>query len=249
MRRRAARAALMAALLAAALAHPARAEDAGCRDVTFEGAAYAVCSAPPGADMRLFLDGPDGRLGGFGRVEDMLAARGERLVFAMNAGMYHADRSPVGLYVEDGAEAMRLVTSAGPGNFGMLPNGVLCLGAPFEVMTTEAYAARARGCEDATQSGPMLVIEGALHPRFIEGSDSLNVRNGAGVAPDGTLHLAISRRPVNFHDFARFFRDGLGTPDALYLDGRVSRLWAPGLGRRDGGLPLGPMVGLVAPAD
>ena len=239
--------ALLAAL--ALLAGPALAQDAACRDVGFEGVPYTVCTAPPGADVRLFLDGPDGRLGGFGRVEEMLAARGERLVFAMNAGMYHPDRSPVGLYVEDGTQEMRLVESAGPGNFGMLPNGVLCLGERFAVVTTQAYAAARPDCAHATQSGPMLVIDGALHPRFIEGSDSLNVRNGAGVAPDGTLHLAISRRPVNFHDFARFFRDGLGTPDALYLDGRVSRLWAPDLGRRDVGLPIGPMIGLVVPAD
>ncbi len=241
--------ALLAAL--ALLAAPAWAQDpAGpCRDVAFEGAAYTVCSAPPGADMRLFLDGPEGRLGGFGRVDAMLRAQGERLVFATNAGMYHPDRAPVGLYVEDGAQAMRLIESAGPGNFGMLPNGVLCLGARFAVLTTPAYAADPPDCAHATQSGPMLVIGGALHPRFIEGSDSLNVRNGAGVSPDGTLHLAISSRPVNFHDFARFFRDGLGTPDALYLDGRVSRLWAPGLGRRGAGLPLGPMIGLVAPAE
>ena len=245
MRALAALSILAAALLPAAAASV---DGGGCRDVSFEGAPYTVCSAPPGSDMRLFLDGPDGRLGGFGRVEEMLRARGERLVFAMNAGMYHPDRSPVGLYVEDGAQAMRLIEGAGPGNFGMVPNGVLCLGERFEVLATEAYAAAPPPCAHATQSGPMLVTGGALHPRFIEGSDSLNVRNGAGVAPDGTLHLAISRRPVNFHDFARLFRDGLGTPDALYLDGRVSRLWAPGLGRRGGGLPLGPMIGLVAPA-
>ena len=240
----------MRGLLAALtlLAAPALAEGGGCRDLTFEGAPYTVCSAPPGSDVRLFLDGPDGRLGGFGRVDAMLRARGEHLVFAMNAGMYHPDRSPVGLYVEEGRQAMRLVEGAGPGNFGMVPNGVLCLGDRFAVLTTEAYAAAPPACDHATQSGPMLVIGGALHPRFIEGSAFLNVRNGAGVAPDGTLHLAISRRPVNFHDFARLFRDGLGTPDALYLDGRVSRLWAPELGRRGAGLPLGPMVGLVAPA-
>lgn len=238
-----------AAALVLALAAPVAAQDGPCRDLAFEGAPYTVCSVPPGADVRLFLDGPEGRLGAFGNVEAMLAGRGERLVFGMNAGMYHPDRAPVGLYVEDGAQAMRLVTSEGPGNFGMLPNGVLCLGDRFAVVTTKAYAADPPACAHATQSGPMLVVDGALHPRFIEGSPSLNVRNGAGVSPDGTLHLAISGRPVNFHDFARLFRDGLGAPDALYLDGRVSRLWAPDLGRRDPGLPLGPMIGLVAPAN
>jgi uncharacterized protein YigE (DUF2233 family) len=95
----------------------------------------------------------------------------------------------------------------------------------------------------------MLVIDGALHPRFIPGSKSLNIRNGAGVAPDGTLWLAISDLPVNFHDFARLFRDRLGTPNALYLDGRVSRLFARDLGRHDLGFPIGPILGIAVPRD
>jgi uncharacterized protein YigE (DUF2233 family) len=91
----------------------------------------------------------------------------------------------------------------------------------------------------------MLVIEGALHPRFIPGSDSLNIRNGVGVAPDGRLFAAISNERVNFHMFARFFRDVLGTPNALFLDGKVSRLYAPELRRHDLGFPVGPLIGIV----
>ncbi len=94
----------------------------------------------------------------------------------------------------------------------------------------------------------MLVIDGALHPRFIPGSDFLNIRNGAGVAEDGTLWLAISNEPVNFHDFARLFRDELGLPNALYFDGNISRLFAPEIGRDDFGFPMGPIVGLAVPA-
>jgi uncharacterized protein YigE (DUF2233 family) len=65
------------------------------------------------------------------------------------------------------------------------------------------------------------------------------------VAADGTAYFAISERPVTFHQFARLFRDRLKTPDALYLDGNVSRLYAPDLGRDDAGFAMGPMLGLV----
>ena len=233
--------------LLALLPLAAAAAEAPCERTVFDGAPYTICRIPKGADVRLFLNDADGmRLGGFSTVEAMLATEGKHLVLGMNAGMYHPDRSPVGLYVEDGVEAMRLITSAGPGNFGMKPNGVLCLtDGAASILTTEAFAADPPACDFATQSGPMLVTKGELHPRFIPGSDSLNVRNGAGIAPNGDLLLAISEAPVNFHSFARLFRDGYDVDDALYLDGRVSRLWVPSEGRRTGGLPLGPMIGLV----
>jgi uncharacterized protein YigE (DUF2233 family) len=173
-------------------------------------------------------------------------APGEHLAFAMNAGMYHADRAPVGLFVENGQERHGIVTSAGPGNFGMLPNGVFCVGEAFAVIESHRYAETPPACRFATQSGPMLVIEGALHPRFLPDSDSLNIRNGVGVAPDGqTAYFAISNVPVTFHQFARLFRDALGTPDALFLDGSISRLIAPDLGRADLGVPMGPIIGVV----
>jgi prepilin-type processing-associated H-X9-DG protein len=91
----------------------------------------------------------------------------------------------------------------------------------------------------------MLVIEGALHPRFAAGSDSLNYRNGVGVTEDGHAHFVISNEVVNFHSFARFFRDVLNTPNALFFDGSVSRLYAPMLERHDAGFPMGPMIGVV----
>jgi uncharacterized protein YigE (DUF2233 family) len=74
---------------------------------------------------------------------------------------------------------------------------------------------------------------GSLHPRFREGSDSLNIRNGVGTSGGrvarGLRHLEPAGELPRLR---RLFRDGLGLPDALYFDGRVSRLHAPGLGRR-----------------
>jgi uncharacterized protein YigE (DUF2233 family) len=57
--------------------------------------------------------------------------------------------------------------------------------------------------------------------------------------------FAISEDAVNFYDFALLFRDYLGLPDALYFDGKISRLYAPGIGRADVGLRMGPIVGVL----
>lgn len=221
---------------------------AACRDLVFEATSYTICEAEAGQDLRLFLQDQDGPFASFARVDAALKLDGQRLGFAMNAGMFHANLDPVGLYIEDGTQIAPLVKSAGPGNFGLVPNGVFCIGERFAVIETQAFAARQPDCRYATQSGPMLVIDGALHPRFLPNSDSLYVRNGVGVSPDGSrAYFVISNVAVNFYDFARLFRDGLGLRHALYLDGSISRLYAPELARNDFGFRMGPILGLVVP--
>lgn len=221
-----------------------------CEKRDFDGQGYVICTLEAGQEpgLRLWLNGPDGRvLGDFTAVRNTLA-EGEILGFAMNAGMYHPDFTPVGLYVSDGVSQHDLVTAGGGGNFGMLPNGVFCTGGarPYQVIESRAFARATPECRIATQSGPMLVIDGALHPRFLVDSDSRYVRNGVGVSADGqTAWFAISDRAVTFHEFGRLFRDGLGARDALYFDGSISRLYAPSLGRADFGRRLGPIIGYV----
>lgn len=221
---------------------------AECTAGNFEGTPFTACTVDPKTEtLRLWHTAPDGKIyGTFDRLEAALAAQGERLGFAMNGGMYHDDRSPVGLYVEDGVERSALVAGPGPGNFGLVPNGVFCLSdGGAAVIETEAFLKTQPACTYAAQSGPMLVIGGALHPKFLEDSTSRFVRNGVGVRPDGTVVFVITDAPVTFHRFARIFRDRMGTPDALYIDGKVSRLYAPAIGRHDIGFPLGPIVGTV----
>lgn len=225
---------------------------ADCTRITFDGAPFTVCEAAANTqDIRLFLNDTAGApLSTFGRVERQLSAQGEKLLFAMNGGMYHEDRSPVGHYMEDGIEKMRVIANAGPGNFGMLPNGIFCVGQKrADVFETKGYVAEKPACTYATQSGPMLVIEGKLHPRFLENSTSRYVRNGVGTNKDGTRAVfAISDAPVTFHHFARLFRDHLKTPNALFLDGNVSRLYDAASGRSDFGRAMGPIIGVVAPS-
>lgn len=222
-----------------------------CKPLTYAGHDYTVCKASASGDIRLFLNRDSGRpYYSFEAVDAALEGTGGRLGFAMNAGMYHQDRSPVGLFVGAGKAAAPLNTSSRFGNFGLVPNGVFYVadGRPG-VAESNAFAASGIAPDYATQSGPMLVIDGALHPAFRKGSTSLKRRNGVGVSGDGAVvWFVISEGVVNFHDFASLFRDYLGTPNALFLDGTVSRLFDPETGRSDPGLAMGPIVGVVIPS-
>ncbi|MGB3146392.1 MAG: phosphodiester glycosidase family protein, partial [Paracoccaceae bacterium] len=156
--------------LTAAMATASRAGT--CETRLFEDLPFVVCTAHVGEDLRLFLRNADGRpLGSFAAVNDVLASDGATLAFAMNAGMYHADRRPVGYYVEGGQELAPLQRKPGPGNFGLVPNGVFCITEQsFAVIETLAFDAARPDCRYATQSGPMLVLSGQLHPKFLADS-------------------------------------------------------------------------------
>lgn len=228
-----------AALLWLALAGTA----AACESVAHRGASFTVCTADlTTRRIETRLNGPNGQP--LGTFEALEAATDAPIAFAMNGGMYHQDRRPVGLYVENGRQARSIVTRAGQGNFGMLPNGVFCVReARAEVIESRQFAADPPACDSATQSGPMLVIDGALHPRFLPDSTSTKRRNGVGATSDGrVVHFAISDGPVTFHQMATLFRDVLGVENALFLDGSISRLYAPGAGRHDGGRTMGPII-------
>ncbi|GJL94715.1 MAG: hypothetical protein DHS20C05_11200 [Hyphococcus sp.] len=211
---------------------------------------YVVCRFDPEeADIRLFLNDAEGQpYGHFTRLKAALQERGESLIFAMNGGMYHKDRSPVGFYVENEIVHKKENTNDGPGNFHMKPNGVFIIdGNGFWVAPTSTFLVSNRPPPIyATQSGPMLVIDGELHPRFLVDSDSRKRRNGVGVTEAGEVIFVLADTPVNFYQFAVFFRDELKTPNALYLDGTISRVYAPEVGRNDPGAAMGPIIGVVA---
>lgn len=214
-----------------------------CEPRRFEGSSFTVCRYDAQRhEIALVLDSGGAPLRSFEALEPTLGTRRPRLRFAMNAGMYDDQGRPIGLYVEAGRRRHAVNLNNGPGNFHLKPNGVFAVaddGRVAIVRSEDRLPFRPRW---ATQSGPMLVIGGRLHPRFQPNGPSLNIRNGVGVADDRTAWFAISDEPVSFGRFARLFRDSLGCPNALFFDGTVSSLWDPGAGRRDSGYEFGPMV-------
>ena len=217
-----------------------------CEERSFEGVPITACRFDAARDeLRLVVEGPDGApLRSLAAMEAALGPDADRVRFAMNAGMYDEAGRPIGLYVEEGEEKQRLNTAEGPGNFHLLPNGVFAVDGDGAVSVTPAERFREEVPEPrwATQSGPMLLIDGKLHPKFDENGTSQLVRNGVGACGPGTAWFAMSEAGISFGRFARFFRDELGCENALFLDGSVSSLWDPGAGRQDPFSELGPMV-------
>lgn len=218
---------------------------------------YIVCSFDlTRQNIRTYWRGDDGKpYRTFAALADDLEAKGRSLRFAMNGGMYRNDLRPVGLYIENGRELTAANTATLTGapsqipNFYKKPNGVFYIGdGEAGIVETSRFLALRPRANFATQSGPMLVIDGAIHPAFIVRSSDRKPRNGVGVSSRTRAHFVITRGWVTFHEFARFFRDGLGCDNALFLDGgAASGLYAPELGRDDapGHGGYGPIIAAV----
>lgn len=212
-----------------------------CRIEAFEGSRFTLCD-PGSGQLKLFAaDRTETPLRSFAGVMGELPA--DRVAFAMNAGMFDEDGRPIGLAVVDGRQVHAINRRDGGGNFHLKPNGVFLIR-----RDGSARIARSEGftlspdIELATQSGPMLVIDGQLHPGFEPDGESRFIRNGVGIGPGGKPLFVISNEVVSFGKLGRFFRDHLHARNALYFDGSVSSLWDPAAGRQDAGVPLGPII-------
>ncbi len=183
-------------------------------------------------------------------AERLLAAEGQLLVLAMNAGMFHPSYAPVGLLIQNGKVNSPLNQAAGAGNFFLKPNGVFFIGEKGAgVLESSEFSRLKDRIVWASQSGPLLVRAGVIHPKLAPQSTSRLIRNGVGVDAAGRIELVISDDPVNFYELALLFRDLLHCPDALYFDGTVSSVYGPALGRgvQSGQrAPLGPIIAVVA---
>ena len=179
-------------------------------------------------DLQFYWKDDSGRvLGSIQNLQKYVAGKHQQLVFAMNGGMFKADRTPVGLYIQQRLMLAPMDTSSGTGNFYLKPNGVLYVTKDNRAVICSTADFRDDGnIRFATQSGPMLLINGDFHPAFKKASPNVNIRNAVGLLPDNKLVFAMSKEPINFYDLADYFKS-LGCQNALYLDGFVSRTYLP----------------------
>jgi len=185
------------------------------------------------AKLRLFWKRPDGsRFGSFKALSDDLQAKHQRLVFAANAGIFDRSFTPCGLHVEAGVEYVPLNLGDGQGNFYMKPNGVFLVDdSGARIVESSKYGGTNQGMRLATQSGPLLVLDGRINPQFAPASTNRRLRSGVGLSSAQHVHFVISDKAITFHQLASLFRDRLGCREALYLDGVISRFYLPNGGR------------------
>jgi uncharacterized protein YigE (DUF2233 family) len=222
-----------------------------CSQVVFRDIRSTVCKVDIRTDrLQLFLADAAGKpFKFFQPLAQSLSQQGEQLVFAMNAGMYREDYSPLGLFVANGRQVHRINLASGYGSFYLKPNGVLVLSPDgARLVESSEYGSMQQPITLATQSGPLLVHAGAINPILDPRGTSRFVRNGVGVVNANEVVFAITSEPVNFYEFALLFRDQLKCTDALYLDGSISSLYSRSLGRDDEQAAIGPMIGVTVPA-
>jgi uncharacterized protein YigE (DUF2233 family) len=223
----------------------ATATPVNCFGVEFQGKASTVCKVDVRSNqLRMFLRDPaGGLLGSLDTAARLADSQGERVQFAMNAGRFSPDRAPVGLLVIDGNEVSPLNLAAGEGNVFLKPNGVFLLTpAGVRIVESQRYPQISERVLLATQSGPLLLERGKVHPKLDPYSSDRLIRNGVGVQGRDQAVFAISDQPLNLYEFAKLFRDRLQCSDALHLDATVSSLLAVELRRNDRRARLGPII-------
>lgn len=221
---------------ASACAPQAEALDHG--QVAFEGQNYRFVKVDlKHEQLNLFWRDPQSGqpFGSIDALRQWGEARHEQLLFAANAGIYDQHFAPLGLYVENGKTLVPLNLAHGnpaSGNFSLLPNGVFAIypDGHAAVLASTAFKSEDKPVQWATQSGPMLLIDGQLNEQFVDDSTSLKWRSGVCARTPTEVIFAVSEAPVNFHTFARLFRDQFGCRNALYLDGSISQLYVDGEG-------------------
>ncbi|HEV7644782.1 MAG TPA: phosphodiester glycosidase family protein [Pyrinomonadaceae bacterium] len=173
----------------------------------------------------------------FDQLDKWLSAKNQRLVFATNAGMFGKGFFPLGLHIEQGhvLQNMHLPkpgnnvdADAVVGNFDLPHNGVFSVReGKASVVETQKLAGVQdwSGVQLATQSGPMLLIDGAINPSFNENSGNLKIRSGVGIIDDNNIVFAISDDPISFYDFALVFKEQFNCGNALFLDGAISKMY------------------------
>lgn len=198
------------------------------RTLEFQGVTYKTYTAEPEEIQLHWKDASGSPYRQFRNLQAALKARGVDLEFAMNAGIFDPGGIPSGLHVEDNRILRPLNLKDAPGNFYLKPNGVFHVtGATAGILESTEYAKALLKPRIALQSGPLLLRNDRIHPKFRATSDSRLHRNGVGIGKEGEVIFAMTKfaagNVVNLYGFSLLFRH-LGCRDALFLDGDLSMM-------------------------
>lgn len=180
-------------------------------------------------------------------LKQAIESKGKELLFAMNGGMYNPNGRPTGLYVENGFTIKKLnVVACGKTNFSMCfgteaTNGVFVIthtGIASIVKSTQYVT---NNVKYATQSGPLLLYEGEINPKFSRTSVNYNLRNGVGIMPNGQVVMVLAEN-ITLYNFASIFKEKFQCQNALYLDGAISQMYIENEDRKDLGGNFGVII-------
>jgi prepilin-type processing-associated H-X9-DG protein len=191
----------------------------------------------------VYKDQSGSRFWNIWNVKQSVEKQGKQLVFAMNGGMYTPLYKPVGLFIDQGKEIQPINLKNGDNNFCWKPNGVFAIdnNGKAQVVVSEKF--NSSNIKYATQSGPMVLINGKMHDGF-EKSTSMYIRNAVGVKANGDVFFCISLKAVTFQQLAEFMLKN-NCVNALYFDGSVSEMYCPQNNQWDCGSSFGVIVGFV----
>lgn len=201
-------------------------------DAVYQGVDYALFVAPA-EHVRLMWQNSEGEnyrtMRAAGKA---LEAQGKTVALMMNAGIFSKNGTPAGLWIEHGTVLHKLNTAKGKGNFHIEPNGVFYLrGKEAGIVTTSHWQQKPVHVDYALQSGPMLLIDGKINPRFLKNLSSSYKRNAVCITRGNALYFIITtqyrKEWPNFYHLAQTLQ-AFGCYQALYLDGALSDYYLPG---------------------
>jgi uncharacterized protein YigE (DUF2233 family) len=218
--------------------------------VKYQGDTFDTCTVDlTSAPLKCYFRDDDGRrLGSLLKLKQYLESKSSNLIFATNAGMYSPNGNSVGLLIAGGKRMSHVDLKSGTGNFYLKPNGVFLVSRGRALITESSKfedPADVGSVAIATQSGPLLVLDGVIHPAFQQNSENRCIRSGVGLISPTKVVFAISDGPVNFYEFGLLFKERFKCSDALYLDGVVSRMFLPALKRYDSDGDFAGLIGIA----
>ena len=152
---------------------------------------------------------------------------------AITGGMYEEkDKLPPGLIIENGKITKPLNLKRGKGNFyDPSPNGVFYIGKNDAGITEASFFQNTSDISFAIQTGPMLISNNNINPRFEVTSNNRYARTAIGLSNKGGKKILVfvtSKSLVNFHEIANFMKIQQGCEDALHLESINAYMCYPG---------------------